>query len=167
MNNQKGWCISKIGWCVGSNPPSVLCGIRLIGLPAPSGRCFIGVCLPFPLAGRPFHRFHVGALDLTKVSSPSPGGRFVSAPLPTLSRCSLRNCNSTCGRSFLRPRILGPTATHQLASLLKNAHSQTNKHAYSTRILCASLKLFSNLIVDLCEKRQISTPLWRVFIHFC
>ncbi|NLD66121.1 MAG: hypothetical protein GX648_06055, partial [Crenarchaeota archaeon] len=50
MSNQKGWCISKIGWCVGRNPPSVLCGIRLIGLPAPSGRDFIGVCLPFPLA---------------------------------------------------------------------------------------------------------------------
>ena len=44
------------------------------------GRCFIGDCLPFPLAGRPFHRFQVGALDLTKVSSPSPTGRFVSAP---------------------------------------------------------------------------------------
>jgi hypothetical protein len=35
MSNQKGWCISKIGWCVGSNPPFVVCGIRLIGLPAP------------------------------------------------------------------------------------------------------------------------------------
>jgi len=58
MSRQKGWCISKIGWCVGSNPPSVVCGIRLIGLPAPSGRCFIGDCLPFPLAGRPFHRSH-------------------------------------------------------------------------------------------------------------
>jgi hypothetical protein len=87
MNRQKGWCISKIGWCVGCNPPSVVCGIRLIGLPAPSGRCFIGDCLPFPLAGRPFHRFHSSALDITNVSSQSPGGRFVSAPLPTLSRC--------------------------------------------------------------------------------
>lgn len=34
------------------------CGIRLIGLPAPSGRSLIGDCLPFPLAGQPFHRFH-------------------------------------------------------------------------------------------------------------
>ena len=76
-----------MGWCVGCNPPSVICGIRLIGLPAPSGRFFIGVCLPFPLAGRPFHRFQIGALILTKASSPSPIGRFVSAPLPTLSRC--------------------------------------------------------------------------------
>ncbi len=86
MSNQ-GWCISKIGWCVGCNPPSVFCGIRLIGLPAPSGRYFIGDCLPFPLAGRPFHRFQSSALDITNVSSPSLGGRFVSAPLPTLSRC--------------------------------------------------------------------------------
>ena len=70
MSRQKGWCISKIGWCVGCNPPSVVCGIRLIGLPAPSGRFFIGVCLPFPHAGRPFHRFQSGALDITNVSSP-------------------------------------------------------------------------------------------------
>jgi len=48
----------KFGWCVGRNPPFVVCGIRLIGLPAPSGRFLIGACLPFPLAGRPFHRFH-------------------------------------------------------------------------------------------------------------
>ena len=50
--------ISKIGWCVGCNPPFVDCGIRLIGLPAPSGRYLIGDCLPFPPAGQPFQRFH-------------------------------------------------------------------------------------------------------------
>jgi hypothetical protein len=105
-----------LGWCVGRNPPSVVCGIRLIGLPAPSGRFFIGDCLPFPLAGRPFHRFQTGTLDITNVSSPSPGGRFVSAPLPRLSPCPMTDCNSTRGRSFLRPIILGPKATHQLAS---------------------------------------------------
>gem|GEM_PF-3094664 len=52
-----------MGRRVGRNPPFVFCGIRLIGLPAPSGRFFIGVCLPFPLAGRPFHRFAPGILD--------------------------------------------------------------------------------------------------------
>ncbi len=51
------------------------------------GRFRIGDCLPFPLAGRPFHRFQVGALSVTNASSTSPTGRFVSAPLPTLSRC--------------------------------------------------------------------------------
>jgi hypothetical protein len=45
---------------------------RLIGLPAPSGRCFIGDCLPFPLAGRPFHRFHSSALDITNSQPDSP-----------------------------------------------------------------------------------------------
>jgi hypothetical protein len=34
------------------------CGIRLIGLPAPSGRFLISELLPFPLSGQPFHRFH-------------------------------------------------------------------------------------------------------------
>ena len=51
------------GWRVGHNPPFVFCGIQLSGLPAPSGRFFIGVCLPFPLAGRPFHRFALGILN--------------------------------------------------------------------------------------------------------
>ncbi len=45
-----------LGWCVGNNPPFVDYGIRLIGLPALSGRDVISACLPFPLAGRPFHR---------------------------------------------------------------------------------------------------------------
>ena len=47
-----------MGWCVGCNPPFVFCGIRLIGLPALSCREVISACLPFPLAGRPFHRSH-------------------------------------------------------------------------------------------------------------
>ena len=68
--NAKSRCVGKIGWCVGCNPPSVVCGIRLIGLPAPSGRFFIGVCLPFPHAGRPFHRFQPNTLDITNVSRP-------------------------------------------------------------------------------------------------
>ncbi len=38
-----------MGWCVGCNPPFVDCGIRLIGLPAPSGRFFIGAVCPFHL----------------------------------------------------------------------------------------------------------------------
>ncbi len=72
-------------------------------------------CLPFPLAGRPFHRFRTGGLDVTNVSWPCPVGRFVSAPLPSFSACPVGDCNSTCGRSFLRPS-LGPEATHQHAS---------------------------------------------------
>ena len=55
-----------LGWRLGNNPPFVFCGIRLIGLPAPSGRFFIGVCLPFPLAGQPFHRFAPSILNSFK-----------------------------------------------------------------------------------------------------
>ena len=97
-------CVGLLGWCVGCNPPSVVCGIRLIGLPAPSGRYFIGDCLPFPLAGRPFHRFQSGALDITNVSLP------VRVDVSFLLRCQGSrpvpgDCNSTCGRSFLRPKF--------------------------------------------------------------
>src|SRR3990172_2182501 len=55
LQRPKGYVL---GWCLGNNPPFVFCGIRLIGLPALSGRDLISACLPFPLAGRPFHRFH-------------------------------------------------------------------------------------------------------------
>ena len=34
VKHVRGWWVSKKGWRVGCNPPSVLCGIRLIGLPA-------------------------------------------------------------------------------------------------------------------------------------
>ena len=136
MSRQKGWCISKIGWCVGCNPPSVVCGIRLIGLPAPSGRCFIGDCLPFPLAGRPFHRFQSGTLRVTNASLPSPVGRFVSAPLPTLSRCP--NDEATIlhvGGVSSDPQIFGSdshTPTRQ-----PNRHSiiASNKHTHNRTLM--------------------------------
>ena len=49
--------LSLAGWCVGCNPPFVLDGIQLNGLPAPRA-LLMGAYLPFHLAGRPFHRFH-------------------------------------------------------------------------------------------------------------
>ena len=42
-------CVSKMGWCVGCNPPSVVCGIRLIGLPAPSVDTSSATVCPFHL----------------------------------------------------------------------------------------------------------------------
>ena len=50
------------GWCAGCNPPSVLDGIRLNGLPAPP-TALIGAYSPFHPAGRPFHRSHAAILD--------------------------------------------------------------------------------------------------------
>ena len=110
--------VSKKGWRVGRNPPSVLCGIRLIGLPAPSGRFFIGVCLPFPLAGQPFHRFTPSILNIMHASSSSAwvdvsfllcsqGSR--PAPLRTLQFYTWAEFPQTL-------HIRGPKATHQLTS---------------------------------------------------
>ena len=135
-----------MGWCVGCNPPSVVCGIRLIGLPAPSGRYFIGDCLPFPLAGRPFHRFQSSALDITNVSSPSPGGRFVSAPLPRLSPCSQRDCNSTCGRSFLRPKFWVRKPHTNSPAHHENAHSQAINILINTQNSVAATFRFTVII---------------------
>ena len=87
------------------------------------GRFRIGDCLPFPLAGRPFHRFQVGALSVTNASSPSPIGRFVSAPLPTLSRCPFRELQFYTWAEFPQTHQ-GPKATHQLASPQANAQTQ-------------------------------------------
>jgi hypothetical protein len=112
-----------MGWCVGCNPPSVDCGIRLIGLPAPSGRFFIGVCLPFPHAGRPFHRFQSGTLDITNVSLP------VQVDVSFLLRCQSSRL-VPCGTAILlvggvsSDPNLGPKATHQLASPPQRALSQ-------------------------------------------
>ena len=88
------------------------------------GRFLIGDCLPFPLAGRPFHRFQVGAL------TSQTRHRQVQLDVSFLLRCQRSrvapsgSCNSTRGRSFLRPINLGPKATHQLASPHMNAHRQ-------------------------------------------
>ncbi len=78
------------GWRLGRNPPSVNeCGIRLIGLPALSGRDLISDCLPFPLTGRPFHRSHRAfSARLPVHHRPVQDGRFVSAPVPWLSPCT-------------------------------------------------------------------------------
>ncbi len=115
-----------MGWCVGCNPPSVVCGIRLIGLPAPSGRYFIGDCLPFPLAGRPFHRFQSSALDITNVSLP------VWVDVSFLLRCQRSravpgDCNSTCGRSFLRPKFGSESHTPTRQPTPK-CNNESNKH---------------------------------------
>ncbi len=75
------------------------------------------VC-PFHLQDGRFIASNVGWSAFYGASSVNtPGGRVVSAPLPRLSPYAPRGCcNSTCGRSFLRPSRLDPKATHQLAS---------------------------------------------------
>jgi len=98
-------------WRVGSNPPFVDCGIRLIGLPALSGRDLIGACLPFPLAGRPFHRSSLAHSTLRMRH------RQVQVDVSFLLRCQgsrlpLAGCNSTRGRSFLKPFIFGARKPH-------------------------------------------------------
>ena len=51
-----------------------------------SGRCLISVCLPFPLAGQPFHRSTSSILNNFSMHHRHlQDGRFVSAPLPRLS----------------------------------------------------------------------------------
>ena len=52
------WLVNwKRGWRVGHNPPSVLCGIQLSGLPASFAE-IINAYLPLHPTGQPFHRFH-------------------------------------------------------------------------------------------------------------
>jgi hypothetical protein len=53
----------------------------LSGYPRLSGRFLISDCLPFPLAGRPFHRSHPANSTLYKrITAKRTGGRVVSAP---------------------------------------------------------------------------------------
>jgi hypothetical protein len=74
--------------------------------------------LPFPLAGRPFHRFAPGILDnFACVIGICTGGRFVSAPLPEFSPYVLADVAILrVGRSFLKPsnvRLESHTPTRQ------------------------------------------------------
>ncbi len=107
------WYSVKLGWCVGRNPPFVLCGIRLIGLPAPSGRYFIGDRLPFPLAGQPFQRSTLAHSALCMHHCQ------VQLDVSFLLCCQAsrlllfcEECNSTCGRSFLRPFTYSGSDSH-------------------------------------------------------
>jgi hypothetical protein len=92
-------------WCVGCNPPFVFCGIRLIGLPAPPVERSSATVCPFHLQDG---RFTASKPTGRHFRMPHPLkrqiGRVVSAPLPRLSPYTPKGyCNSTCGRSFLRP----------------------------------------------------------------
>lgn len=94
------YCLVR-SWRVGCNLPSVLMWHSADRATRTSGRFFISACLPFPLAGRPFHRFSSGILNnlaciigacwmdvsfllRSQGSRPTPFGR----------------CNSTCGAEF-------------------------------------------------------------------
>jgi hypothetical protein len=117
-----------LGWCVGCNPPFVKCGIRLIGLPAPHGRLFTGVCLPFPHAGRhvsPLHTQHSQQLNMHHRRLHEWTFRFCSVA-KALALHPYECCISTCGRSFLKspigtrkPHANSPAQTQQCA-LVRN-----------------------------------------------
>jgi len=106
-----------LGWRVGCNPPSVLCGIRLIGLPALSGRILISAVCPFHVQDG---RFTVSAQHPRQLSMPHwhlLGGRFVSAPLPGLSPYALAGVALLHVGGVSSGLIwVGPKATRQLAS---------------------------------------------------
>ncbi len=85
----KNLTVQKKGWRVGCNLPSVLCGIRLIGLPAPWVESSLALICPLHLQDG---RFTVSALHSRQLSMPHwhvRGGRFVSAPEPGLSPYTL------------------------------------------------------------------------------
>jgi hypothetical protein len=101
MTDHRGWCISKKGWCVGCNPPFVFCGIRLIGLPAPPVDSSSATVCPFHLQDGRFivphwHTRHYACL----IAKSGWTCRFCSVAKPLAFP---KGCNSTCGRSFLRP----------------------------------------------------------------
>ena len=128
--------ITNLGWCIGCNPPSVVCGIRLIGLPAPSGRFFIGDCLPFPLAGRPFHRFQSGALDITNVSLP------VQVDVSFLLRCQRSRAAPYEAAILLVGGVssdpnFGSDSHTPTRQPSRNSHVASNKHTHLPIIMKA------------------------------
>ena len=122
----------NVGWCVGNNPPFVFCGIRLIGLPALQVETSSASVCPFHLQDGRFtvstqhhQRFHCASWSTARVDVSFLLRCQGSRPVPW------GHCNSTCGRSFLRPKFLGPKATHQLASPFSLERQQGNKNFYA------------------------------------
>jgi len=126
----EGWCTGIEGWRVGCNPPFVLCGIRLIGLPAlPVETSSAPVC-PFHLQDGRFTASHPASSTLQRASSSLAGRtfRFCSvAKALTLRPCG--RCNSTRGRSFLKPII------SRLESHTPTRQPTHNAQQYAIRIL--------------------------------
>ena len=97
------------------------------------GRCLIGDCLPFPLAGRPFHRFQVWRTQRHKrvIAKSNWTFRFCSVA-NALALPQRRGCNSTRGRSFLRPSIFWVRKPHTNSPAhMINSASEGNKNFHA------------------------------------
>ena len=106
-----------LDWCVGRNPPSVVCGIRLIGLPAPWVDSASASVCPFHLQDGRFT-----ASQLAHSASPTPHSP-VQLDVSFLLRCQRSRVAPTTRLQFYTwaefpqtQHFLGPKATHQLAS---------------------------------------------------
>jgi len=124
----------KKGWCVGCNPPSVQCGIRLIGLPALQvalhQRLFaLSTCRT---AVSPFRIQH--SQQLSMLHWHLLDGRFVSAPEPRLSPYALRT---------LQFYTWGGVSSRLTKSL--ESHTPTRQPKYNS--VTDSNKNFGNLIL--------------------
>ena len=94
-----------VGWRVGSNPPSVLGDIHLIGIPAPPAEV-TGAYYPFHDVG--WH-FTLTASLLNASASSSLTSRGIFLRLDPISRPTLRSATlPPRGWSFLRPPRGGP-----------------------------------------------------------
>jgi len=104
------------GWRVGCNPPSVLCGIRLIGLPALWADSSSAPVCPFHMQDGRFTVSTQHSQQLSMHHGHLLGGRFVSAPLPKLSPYALAGVAllhvGGVSSSLLR-RLEGHTPTRQ------------------------------------------------------
>ena len=114
--------------------------------------------------------FHPSALDIAHASSPNPGGRVVSAPLPSLSACPLKGLQFYAWAEF--PQTLkivrGPKATHQLASPISyGTVHPINIGDYFSSFPLFRISSFSRYFwfESLCTTSVFSTPLRVVFIE--
>jgi hypothetical protein len=130
-----------LSWCVGCNPPFVFCGIRLIGLPAPQVDSFTGVCLPFPLAGQPFHRFRPRHTQRHKAHHRHMHERtcrFCSVA-KALAFSPYRECNSTRGRSFLRSHTTGTRKPHTNSPAQKRQNGSCPIKAFHAKLALTNM----------------------------
>ena len=120
----------KLGWCVGRNPPFVNCGIRLIGLPAPPVDTSSATVCPFHLQDGRFnaptqHTRHCACL----IAKSEWTCRFCSV---AKALAFPEGCNSTRGRSFLKPLTFSGLESHTpTRQPLSQERQQGNKNFYA------------------------------------
>jgi len=122
-----------MGWCFGRNPLSVVCGIRLIGLPAPSGRASSATVCPFHMQDGRF-----------TVSNPADSASQIHHSQFLSGRSFLFRCQTS--RSVQRTAFLRVSG---VSSVPYRTDSHTPTHQPNNKYTAPPIKLPCQIYIQL------------------